>query len=92
MFKGNLKQLFTMMVLAAVGRGARTVATQTADPLIPLLPKPRVSRSYPRSSEGERERRMTQILSGTLIQANGLARDSQVISRSDGSLQIRRPY
>ena len=92
MFNEKLKQLFTMMVLAAAGSGARTVTATTADPLVPMLPKPRVSRQYPRCSEGERVRRMSQILLGTLRQENGLARDGQLISRPNGTLQIRRPY
>ena len=92
MFNGNLKQLFTMMVLAAAGRGARTVTTQADSGLVSLLPKPRVSRQYPRCSEGERVRRMGQILLGTLRLENGLARDGQLMSRIDGKLQVRRPY
>jgi len=92
MFNGKFEQLFTMMVLTAAGCGARTVTTQTASPLVPLLPKPRVSRRYPRCSEGERVRRMSQILLGTLRQKNGLARDGQLVSRPNGSIQIRRPY
>ena len=92
MFNGNLRQLFTMMVLAAAGRETRTVATQVASPLVPLLPKPRVSRRHPRCNEGERVRRMGQILLGTLRQENGLARDGQLVSRPDGTLQVRRPY
>lgn len=92
MFNGKLEQLFTMMVLTAAGCGARTVTTQTASPLVSLLPKPPVSRRYPRCSEGERVRRMSQILLGTLRQENGLARDGQLVSRPNGSIQIRRPY
>ena len=92
MFNGNLKQLFTMMVLAAAGSGARTVTATTADPLVPMLPKPPVSQRYPRCNEGERVRRMGQILLGTLRQENGLARDGQLVSRPDGSIQVRRPY
>ena len=92
MFNGNLKQLFTMMVLAAAGRGAKTVTTQAASPLVSPLPKLPVSRQYPRCSEGERVRRMGQILLGTLRQENGLARDGQLVSRPDGSIQVRRPY
>ena len=92
MFNGNLKQLFTMMVLAAAGSGAKTVTTQAASPLVPMLPKPPVSRQYPRCSEGERVRRMSQILLGTLRLENGLARDSQLVSRPNGSIQVRRPY
>ena len=92
MFNGNLKQLFTTVVLAAAGSGARTVATQAASPLVPRLPKPPVSQRYPRCNEGERVRRMSQILLGTLRQENGLARDGQLVSRPDGSIQVRRPY
>ena len=92
MFNGNLRQLFTMMVLAAAGRGAKTVTTQADSPLVPLLPKFPVSQRYPRCNEGERVRRMGQILLGTLRQENGLARDGQLISRPNGTLQIRRPY
>ena len=92
MFNGNLKQLFTMMVLAAAGRGAETMAATTADQLVPLLPKPPISRRYPRASEGERVRRMSQILLGTLRRENGLARDGQLVSLPDGSIQVRRPY
>lgn len=92
MFNGNLKQLFTMMVLTAAGCGARAVTTQTASPRVSLLPKPPVSRRYPRCSEGERVRRMSQILLGTLRQENGLARDGQLVSRPNGSIQVRRPY
>lgn len=92
MFNGNLKQLFTMMVLAAAGRGARTVTTQAASPLVSLLPKPPVSRRYPRCSEGERVRRMSQILLGTHRVQNGLTRVGQLVSRIDGSIQVRRPY
>ena len=92
MFNGNLKQLFTAMVLATAGRGDMTVATQGASPLVPLLPKPQVSQRYPRCSEGERVRRMGQILLGTLRLENGLARDGQLVSRPDGSIQVRRPY
>ena len=92
MFNGNLRQLFTMMVLAAAGRGAGTVTTQTESPLVPRLSKPPVSRQYPRCNEGERIRRMSQILLGTLRRENGLARDGQLVSRPDGSIQVRRPY
>ena len=91
MFNGNLKQLFTMM-LAAAGRGAGTVTTQTASPLVSLLPKPPVSRRYPRCSEGERVRRMSQILLSTHRVENGLTRVGQLVSRPDGKLQVRRPY
>ena len=92
MFNGNLKQLFTMMVLAAAGRGARTVTTQADSGLVSLLPKPRVSRQYPRCSEGERVRRMSQILLSTHRVENGLTRVGQLVSRPDGKLQVRRPY
>ena len=92
MFNGNLKQLFTAMVLATAGRGDMTVATQGASPLVPLLPKFPVSRQYPRCSEGERIRRMSQILLGTHRVENGLTRVGQLVSRPDGSIQVRRPY
>ena len=92
MFNGNLKQLFTMMVLAAAGRGAGTVTTQTESPLVPRLHKPPVSRQYPRCSEGERVRRMSQILLSTHRVENGLTRVGQLVSRPDGKLQVRRPY
>ena len=92
MLHENLRKLFTAMVLAAAGSGTRTVATQAASPLVPLLPKFPVSRRYPRCSEGERIRRMSQILLGTLRRENGLARDGQLVSRPDGSIQVRRPY
>ena len=92
MFNGNLRQLFTMMVLTAAGCGARTVTTQTASPLVSLLPKPPVSRRYPRCSEGERVRRMSQILLSTHRVENGLTRVGQLVSRPDGKLQVRRPY
>lgn len=91
MLNGNLRQLFTMMALVA-GHSPRTVTTQVASPLVSLLPKPPVSRQYPRCSEGERIRRMSQILLGTLRRENGLARDGQLVSRIDGKLQVRRPY
>ncbi len=81
MFNGNLKQLFIAMVLEAV-----------ANELVPLLPKPPVSQRYPRCSEGERVRRMGQILCGIHRVQNGLARDGQLVSRPDGSIQVRRPY
>ena len=92
MFNGKFEQLFTMMVLAAAGRGAGTVTTQTESQLVPLLPKPRVSRQYPRCSEGERVRRMSQILLSTHRVENGLTRVGQLVSRPDGKLQVRRPY
>lgn len=85
----SLKQLFTMMVLAAASRGTSAPA---GNPLVPRLPKLPVSRQYPRCSEGERVRRMGQILLGTHRVQNGLARDSQLVSRPDGKLQVRRPY
>lgn len=91
MFNETIKQVFAITALAA-GHSIRTVATQTANPLVSLLPKPPVSRSYPRSSEGERIRRMSQILLGTHRVENGLARDGQLVSRPDGSIQVRRPY
>lgn len=89
MLHENLRQLFTAMVLAV---SQREDVTRTTSPLVSLLPKPRVSRRYPRCSEGERVRRMSQILLGTLRQENGLARDGQLVSRPNGSIQIRRPY
>lgn len=91
MFNGKLEQLFIAMALVA-GHSPRTVTTQADSGLVSLLPKPRVSRQYPRCSEGERIRRMSQILLGTLRRENGLARDGQLISRPNGTLQIRRPY
>ena len=92
MFNGKLEQLFTTMVLAVSQRGDRAVTTQTASPLVSLLPKPPVSRRYPRCSEGERVRRMGQILLGTHRVENGLTRVGQLVSRIDGKLQVRRPY
>ena len=92
MFNGKLEQLFAMMVLAVSQRGDRTVTTQTASPLVSLLPKPPVSRRYPRCSEGERVRRMSQILLSTHRVENGLTRVGQLVSRIDGKLQVRRPY
>jgi len=95
MFRAGLKQLLTMAVLAAAGRGT---SAPTADKLVLQLPKPPVSRSYPRSSEGERVRRMGQILQGTLKRENGLVDPGQLISRpaTGGrryhTLQIQRPY
>ena len=89
MLHENLRQLFTAMVLAV---SQREDVTRTTSPLVFLLPKPRVSRQYPRCSEGERVRRMGQILLGTLRQENGLARVGQLVSRPDGKLQVRRPY
>lgn len=91
MFNEKLKQLFTLTALAA-GYSLRTVATQRANPLVPLLPKPQVSRRYPRCSEGERVRRMSQILRGTHRVENGLIRNLQLINRPNGGLQIRWPY
>ena len=91
MFSGNLRQLATMMVMAA-GLAPRTMIPQRASPLDSLLPKPRVSQRYPRASEGERVRRMGQILCGIHRVQNGLARDGQLVSRPDGSIQVRRPY
>ena len=92
MFNGKLEQLSTTMVLAVSQRGDRTVTTQTASPLVSLLPKPPVSRRYPRCSEGERVRRMSQILLSTHRVENGLTRVGQLVSRIDGKLQVRRPY
>lgn len=86
MFNGNLKQLFTAMVLEAV-----------ANELVPL-PKPPVSRQYPRSNVGEGSRRMRQILNGTLKRENGLVDPGQLISRpaTNGrrynTLNLQRPY
>ena len=91
MFNGKLEQLFIAMALVA-GHSPRTVTTQTASPLVSLLPKPPVSRRYPRCSEGERVRRMGQILLGTHRVENGLTRVGQLVSRIDGKLQVRRPY
>ena len=92
MFNGKLEQLSTTMVLAVSQRGDRTVTTQTASPRVSLLPKPPVSRRYPRCSEGERVRRMSQILLSTHRVENGLTRVGQLVSRIDGKLQVRRPY
>jgi len=92
MFNGKLEQLLTVMVLTAAGCGARAVTTQTASPRVSLLPKPPVSRRYPRCSEGERVRRMSQILLSTHRVENGLTRVGQLVSRIDGKLQVRRPY
>ena len=89
MFNGNLKQLFAVMVLAVSQRGD---VTQAISPLVPQLPKSPVFWRYPRCSEGERVRRMSQILCGTHRVENGLARDGQLVSRIDGKLQVRRPY
>lgn len=95
MFGASLKQLFTMMVLDAAGRWT---STPTAGKLVPQLPKPPVSRSYPRCSEGERVRRMGQILQGTLKRENGLVDPGKLISRPATAgrrfhtLQIQRPY
>lgn len=95
MFGSSLKQLFTMMVLDAAGRGT---SAPTTDKLISQLPKPPVSRQYPRSSEGERVRRMGQILSGTHRRENGLVWPGQLISRPATAgrrfpaMQIQRPY
>ena len=91
MFNGNLRQLATMMVMAA-GLAPRTMIPQRASPLDSLLPKPRVSQRYPRASEGERVRRMSQILLGTHRVENGLIRNLQLINRPNGGLQIRWPY
>ena len=88
----SAKQLFSAMGRAATRRGIRVKPSQTINQLVPMLPKPRVSRQYPRCNEGERVRRMGQILCGTLRQENGLARDGQLVSRPDGSIQVRRPY
>jgi hypothetical protein len=87
MFNGKLRQLFTAAMLAAT-----QAMPQTVSPLVFLLPKPRVSNQYPRCSEGERVRRMGQILLGTHRVENGLTRVGQLVSRPDGKLQVRRPY
>lgn len=87
MFNGKLEQLFTAAMLAAT-----QAMPQTVSPLVSLLPKPPVSRRYPRCSEGERVRRMSQILLGTHRVQNGLTRVGQLVSRIDGSIQVRRPY
>lgn len=89
MLHENLRQLFTAMVLAV---SQREDVTRTTSPRVSLLPKPRVSRQYPRCSEGERVRRMGQILLGTHRVENGLTRVGQLVSRPDGKLQVRRPY
>ena len=89
MLHENLRQLFTAMVLAV---SQREDVTRTTSPLVSLLPKPRVSRQYPRCSEGERVRRMGQILLGTHRVENGLTRVGQLVSRPNGSIQNRRPY
>lgn len=91
MLNGKLEQLFTTMALVA-GHSPRTVTTQTESQLVSLLPKPPVSRQYPRCSEGERVRRMSQILLSTHRVENGLTRVGQLVSRPDGKLQVRRPY
>lgn len=88
----SAKQLFAAMRCAATMLYSRIKQPHTTNQLVPLLPKPPVSRQYPRCSEGERVRRMSQILLGTLRQENGLARDGQLVSRPDGKLQVRRPY
>ncbi len=89
MLHENLRQLFTAMVLAV---SQREDVTRTTSPLVSMLPKPRVFKQYPRCNEGERIRRMSQILCGTHRVENGLARDGQLVSRPDGSIQVRRPY
>ena len=88
----SAKQLFAAMHCAATMYYSRVKPPQTLNQLVPMLPKPPVSRQYPRCNEGERVRRMGQILLGTLRQENGLARDGQLVSRPDGTLQVRRPY
>ncbi len=96
MFGASLKQLFTMAVLTAASRGTST--STTSNLLIPKLPKPPVSRQYPRSNVGEGSRRMRQILSGTLKRENGLVDPGQLISRpaTNGrrynTLNLQRPY
>lgn len=88
----SAKQLFAAMHCAVTMYYSRIKPSQTIKQPVPLLPKPPVSRRYPRCNEGERVRRMGQILLGTLRQENGLARDGQLVSRPDGSIQVRRPY
>ncbi len=88
----SAKQLFAAMHCAATMYYSRVKPPQTLNQLVPLLHKPPVSRRYPRASEGERVRRMGQILLGTYRVENGLARDGQLVSRPDGSIQVRRPY
>ena len=88
----SAKQLFAAMNCAMTMYYSRIKPSQTINQLVPLLPKPRVSQRYPRCNEGERVRRMSQILLGTLRRENGLARDGQLVSRPDGTLQVRRPY
>ena len=88
----SAKQLFAAMHCAAAMYYVRTKPPQTVNQPVSPLPKPQVSRRYPRCSEGERVRRMGQILLGTLRLENGLARDGQLVSRPDGSIQVRRPY
>ena len=87
----SAKQLFAAMHCAAAMYYVRTKPPQ-AYGLDSLFPKPRVSKQYPRCSEGERIRRMSQILLGTLRRENGLTRVGQLVSRPDGKLQVRRPY
>ena len=91
----KLGNLFTALAMVA-GHFPRGVAPQVANPLVTLLPKFPVScrypRWYPHCSEGEQLRRIGQILRGTLRPENGLARNGQLVSRPDGSIQVRRPY
>ncbi len=91
MFNGKLRKLFATAVLAAT-QAASEFVSPVASKLVPLLHKPPVSRRYPRASEGERVRRMGQILLGTYRVENGLVRDGQLVSRPNGSIQVRRPY
>ena len=88
----SAKQLFAAMHCAAAMYYVRTKPPQTVNQLVSPLPKPQVSRQYPRCNEGERVRRMGQILCGTHRVQNGLVRDGQLVSRPDGSIQVRRPY
>ena len=88
----SAKQLFAAMHCAATMYYSRVKTTQTESPLVPRLPKPGISQRYPRCNEGERVRRMSQILCGTHRVQNGLVRDGQLVSRPNGSIQVRRPY
>ena len=88
----SAKQLFAAMHCAATMYYSRVKPPHTTNQLVPMLPKPPVSRRYPRCSEGERVRRMSQILLSTHRVENGLTRVGQLVSRIDGSIQVRRPY
>ena len=87
----SAKQLFAAMHCAAAMYYSR-VKLSRACGLGSLFPKPPVSRQYPRCNEGERVRRMSQILLSTHRVENGLTRVGQLVSRPDGSIQVRRPY